>query len=550
MIRFLVLLLTTIMLMLHLPVTGQIDYTKINSIVDDQIKGYQPGLAVGIVKDGVVIYEHYAGYSNLEHEIAVDSDTRFNIASNAKQFTAFMILYLEELGKIDISDDFRKYLPGYFPEIESPITIGNLLNHSSGIRDFYDLLSLQGDPWWRKEGLDNKDALKILKNQQELNFYPGSEHMYSNSNYILLTEVVNKVIDQSFPDAMTTLFDSLGMPNTRFQTNYMAVISNKALPYSDWGDGVWQQYPMITNLYGDGFLFTTLSDQLNWEKAVQNLKTDNLPNEILMRSQKPIENSSIEEYGFGLELGEFNGKEALFHAGGTGSYGAYLIRIPSESVSVVVMTNNGSVWSEGVAKEILNEVVSFNNEQDYPVMPRVIGAKPELKSLPGDYLLEDETLIKLYLNEGKLFRSIYNTEPVEIVHEEGNVFRYATIENLKMVFVKNDKDTYDFSLYLPDTPVRRAPRLSIENLAQSGKSELDGTYVNNEVEVEFKLKYREGSTYEIIMGGRTFEAEQLRNNWIQMGDYKLNIERDTSGEIAALLLDQNRLRNVRFIKKP
>ncbi len=533
-----------------MPVSAQIDSAEINSLVDKQIKGLQPGLAVGIVKNGEVIYERYAGYSNLEHQIPADSDARFNIASNAKQYTAFMILYLEELGKLKITDDFRKYLPEFLPEIKSPITIGHLLNHTSGIRDFYDLLSLQGDPWWKKVGFDNKDAMEILKKQRDLNFTPGSDYLYSNSNYILLTEVVNTVLEQSFPDAMATLFDSVGMTNTRFQTNYMAVIPNKALPYSDWGDGVWKLYPMITNLHGDGFLFTTLGDQLNWEKEIHNLKTDKLSNEVLSSSQKPIANSNIDEYGFGLEFGEYKGEAVTFHTGSTGSYSAYVIRVPSRSTSVVVMTNNGSVWCEGLAKEILDEIIDFDQLQAYPVMPDRIVNKPLLSELTGDYLLGDGTLVKLYMQDGKLFRSIYNRNPIEIIHEKGNVFRYATIENLKMVFVKNDKDTYDFSLYLPNTPARRAPRLSTENPAQSGKSELDGTYVNNEVEVEFKLKYREGSTYEIVMEGRTFEAEQLRNNWIQMGDYKLNIERDTYGEITALLLDQNRLRNVRFIKKP
>jgi CubicO group peptidase (beta-lactamase class C family) len=528
--------------------SGQTGMQAIDSILEKQVKGIKPGIAVGIVKDGQIVYEKYAGYSNLEHQIPVDSNTSFNIASNAKQFTAFMILYLEELGKLKISDDLRTYLPEFFPEIKSPITIANLLNHTSGIRDFYDLMSLQGDPWWQQVGLDNKDALRLLKKQTALNFEPGTQYLYSNSNYTLLTEVVNKVLDQSFPEATTTLFDSLGMPNTRFQTNYMAVIPNKALPYSDWGDGVWQQYPMVTSLYGDGFLFTTLRDQLIWEEEIQKQKTDNLPSDLLKRSQKPITNSSIKEYGFGLEFGEYKGKEIVYHSGATGSYSAYFIRIPSESVSVVVMTNNGSIWTEGLAKEILDEIMNLKSKQSYPTMPENLGAKPSLEEVTGAYQLEDGTLIKLYQENDKLFRIIYNREPIEIVHEKENVFRYSTIENLKMVFIKNESNTYDFALYMPDTPVRIAPRLPKED-ALTNWVKVGGTYVNDEIGVEFQLQYLEGAAFEVIMKERIYTAELLRNNWIQMGDYKLNIERDKSGDVSALLLDQNRLRNVRFTKQ-
>ncbi|NNJ80603.1 MAG: serine hydrolase, partial [Flavobacteriaceae bacterium] len=299
MIRFLILILTSIILLLPFKGFSQTGMEALDAIIENQIKGIQPGLTVGVVKDMKIVYERYAGFSNLAHQIPVDSSTRFNIASNAKQYTAFMILYLEDLGKLKITDDFRKYLPEYFPEIKSPITIGNLLNHSSGIRDFYELMSLEGRTWWKHVGLDNNDALELLRKQTALNFEPGSQHLYSNSNYTLLTEVVKSVSGQSFPKAIATLFDSLGMSATRFQTNYMSVIANKALPYSDWGDGIWKQYPMVASLYGDGFLFTTLRDQLKWEMQIQVMYSDIDPVELLAKSQKPIPGSEIENYGFG-----------------------------------------------------------------------------------------------------------------------------------------------------------------------------------------------------------------------------------------------------------
>ena len=133
---------------------------------------------VGIVKDGKIIYQKTKGLLSLQHQVKATKTSVSNIASTAKQFTALMILQLSIEEKLSLEDDIRKYLPTFYPNVKEKIKIRHLLNHTSGIRDFYDLMSIQQNPWWRKEGLDNKDALELLEKQQDLAFKPGSRYIY------------------------------------------------------------------------------------------------------------------------------------------------------------------------------------------------------------------------------------------------------------------------------------------------------------------------------------------------------------------------------------
>ena len=110
------------------------------------------------IKDGEIVYEHYLGYSNLENNTKIDKRTRFNIASTAKQFTALMILELNKTGKLDLGDDIRMYIKNLYPDVKEQIKIRHLINHTSGVRDYVDLMSLQDKVWWMQVGLDNDDV--------------------------------------------------------------------------------------------------------------------------------------------------------------------------------------------------------------------------------------------------------------------------------------------------------------------------------------------------------------------------------------------------------
>jgi len=299
---------------------------RIDSLATQDVPKGAPGIATGIVKNGKVIYQKTSGYANLKDSILITEQSRFNIASNGKQFTALAILVLIEDGKLSLKDDIRKFFPTFYPNIKSKITIENLLNHSSGIRDVYDLWSLQGITWW-KQTYSNQDALSLLQRQKELNFEPGNKHSYSNANYILLAEIIGKVSGKSFVDYTSSLFRKLGMPNTSFTSDYKNISGAIASPYFNFN--TWTNYNWTCNINGDGNLFSTLEDQLIWEKIIQTKQSSFLSSALIEKSQKLIENSFIKNYGYGLEHDDYKGFSYQYHEGATGAWKATVVRFPS-----------------------------------------------------------------------------------------------------------------------------------------------------------------------------------------------------------------------------
>lgn len=336
--------------------TGQtLKFEKVDSIINSTIKENDPGLGVGIVKNGEVVYEQYRGLSNLQHQIPFNQKTRSNIASTAKQFTALMVLELSLNQKLDLEDDFRKYVPTLYNNVEDEIKIRHLINHSSGIQEYVDLLGEEGLVWWKRVGLDNNDIIELLEKQEGLEFKPGTDYKYSNSNYIILVKIIEQVTAVSFNDHSKAFFENLGMKETAFVKRYMGVIPNRANPYSDWGRGEWWETPTVTKTNGDGFLFTTLKDQLMFEQKVQaSIGKDDL----LDISQGPIPNSEIETYGFGLKLTDRVNRKAIHHDGATYGFQSQLIRFPEEELTIFIISNNGNMRIDLMADEIASILLS------------------------------------------------------------------------------------------------------------------------------------------------------------------------------------------------
>ena len=322
---------------------------KINLLLNSTIEDTHPGLGIGIVKDGAIIYERYKGLSNLQHQIPFSPKTRSNIASTAKQFTALMILELSLDQKLDLEEDFRNYFPNLYPEVKEDIKIRHLINHTSGIQEYVDLLADEGPVWWKRVGLKNNDIIDLLEQQKNLAFKPGSNYEYSNSNYIILAMIIEKVTGVAFNDYSNDFFKNMGMIETAFVKRYMEVIPNRANPYSDWGRGEWWETPTVTKTNGDGFLYTTLKDQLIFEQKLQSIDEEN---HLLKISQSPIPKSEIKSYGFGLKLNDRLNRKAIHHDGATYGFHAQTLRFPEEKLTIFIISNNGNIRSDLLADEI------------------------------------------------------------------------------------------------------------------------------------------------------------------------------------------------------
>src|SRR5258705_7505281 len=200
-----------------------------DEVFADLTKLGSPGCALAAARDGKIIYEKGYGLANIEEGVSITPQTVFDIGSTSKQFTAASILLLEKQGKLSVQDDIRKYLPE-IPDYGHKITILNLLNHTSGLRDYLGLFELAG------VNIDSvttdQDALAILARQKRLNFEPGSNWLYSNSGFFLLSVIVKRASGKTLREfAAENIFEPLQMKQTIFRDEHTLLVPNRELAY-------------------------------------------------------------------------------------------------------------------------------------------------------------------------------------------------------------------------------------------------------------------------------------------------------------------------------
>ena len=189
-----------------------------------------PGCALAVMKDGRILYKRGYGMADLEHNVPITPSTVFHVASMSKQFTAASILMLAQDGKLSLDDPVRKYIPE-LPDFGTLVTIRQLIHHTSGLRDQWDLLGLSG---WRYslDLITDDDVLSVVSRQRDLNFPPGSKHLYSNTGYTLLAQIVKRVSGQSYREfTEARIFEPLHMKSTHFRDDHAEIIKNMAYGY-------------------------------------------------------------------------------------------------------------------------------------------------------------------------------------------------------------------------------------------------------------------------------------------------------------------------------
>jgi CubicO group peptidase (beta-lactamase class C family) len=309
-----------------------------------------PGGSVLVARGEQILYHKAFGLANLEGNIPNTVNTIFEAGSVSKQFTAFSILLLESEGKLKLTDDVRKYVPE-LPIYEAPVTIQQLLNHTSGLKDWGSIGSLTGFPRGSRD-YTIPLALHIMSKQKSTNFKPGNEYSYSNSNYTMLTVIVERVSKQTLEQFTTErLFKPLGMNNTRWRSNFRDIVPNRAQAYSH-NDKAYELNMPFEHIYGHGGLLTTTADLLKWNRLLETHKPggDALFNKRIERGR--LNDGKSIGYAAGITHGEVNGVAEIVHSGATAGYRAWLAYYPSEKLTVALLSNDASFDPYGVGHDI------------------------------------------------------------------------------------------------------------------------------------------------------------------------------------------------------
>ena len=307
-------------------------YNIVKNHFDDQLlnKGFNGQLL--IAKNGTIVFDKAMGYSDFRTKDSLTANTPLHIASVSKTFTGMAILHLMETGSLKLDDTLGKFFPGFPYE---GITIKMLLSHRSGLPNYLHYLSLVKDKDTCYSNGDVLNSLYIL--QPKLECKSGTRFNYSNTNFVLLAMIVEKITGEPFPAYLKrTFFTPLQMTNTYV---YATSDSLKPTPSFEWNGSYWEPDPFDCT-YGDKNIYTTAHDLLKWDQA---LDTGRLfKKETLDSAFTPLSNErkSIHNYGLGWRMMIFsNGKKLIYHNGRWHGSNAVFVRFPEENATMIVIGN-------------------------------------------------------------------------------------------------------------------------------------------------------------------------------------------------------------------
>ena len=322
--------------------------SKIDQLFAEWDKPDSPGAALAVIKDGSIIYEHGYGLADLDRNIPITSESVFYLASVSKQFTAACIGLLVQRGIISLDDSIRKYLPE-IPEYERAITIRHLIHHTSGLRGYFELLTLMGKSL---EGIGNEDVIEVLSRQRALNFKPGEEHLYSNSGYVVLAEIVKCASGKSLREfADANIFRPLGMQHTCFEDHSM-VVRNRVTSYSPKEGGGFHSHIKNFNVVGDGGLLSTIDDLYLWDQNFYDNKLGDSGFVDQMLTRGKLNSGDELDYSFGLVHRIYRGSKTIGHAGGMLGFRTFIIRFPEQRFTVICLCNLGSIEPQQLAERV------------------------------------------------------------------------------------------------------------------------------------------------------------------------------------------------------
>jgi len=336
---------------------------KIDSLFSQWAKTSSPGCAVGVVRNDSLIFSKGYGMANLEYGVQITPETIFHIASVSKQFTAYSILLLERQRKLSLDDDLHKYL-NWFPDLKEKISIRNLLNHTSGIRDQWELLATAGT---RLDDVITQDQIvKILSKQQALNFKPGTDWTYSNSNFTLLAEIVKSVSGQTlrqFTDS--AIFKPLGMKNTHFHDDYTAIVPNRSYSYVTAGNDHYANAVLSYSNVGATSLFTNIEDMSKWimnfyDPAVGDQKDiQELTQPVIVNGEKR------RNYAKGIVADSIYGQKRYQHGGVDAGYQTFVSVFPELKMGFIVFSNLGNVNAQRKNDELASLFIKDTSPKRY-----------------------------------------------------------------------------------------------------------------------------------------------------------------------------------------
>jgi CubicO group peptidase (beta-lactamase class C family) len=513
-----------------------------------------PGCALGVYRDGGIAYTRGYGLANLEHGIPIGPRTVFDIGSTSKQMTAMSIALLAKDGTLSLDDDVRRWIPE-LPVYARPITIRQLLNHTSGLRDYLTLMSLRGTNF---DGVTTgDDALALIVRQRATNFVPGSEYLYSNSGFFLLSEIVKRASGRSLPAfAEERIFRPLGMPVTHFHDDHTLIVPGRATAYAPRAGGGFRIDMSGFEQVGDGAVLTNIEELQRWDRNFYDGTVGGA--EVLRWLQTPskLSDGSPLTYALGLVVDRYRGLPTVRHGGSWAGYRAELLRFPEQRTSIAVLCNVSNSGPSRLANEVADILLA-----DRLARRDSSGAPARARAAAAVNARVLATYAGWYRDPA--------TEELRVVEIRGDTLFVGTGDDEREALVALEEGRFEAS--------RRRSELRFERAASGGAPRLvesegggrpvtyeryqpasydagrlgafAGEYVSDELDIRWTLAIDSGRLEARLAGAadRTLHPT-VADTFRDADGVVLRFRRDATGAVTGFTVDAGRVRGIAFAR--
>jgi CubicO group peptidase (beta-lactamase class C family) len=458
----------------------------------------RPGAMVAVIRDGKVLLSKGYGFADLERSVPITPSTVFTVGSNSKQFTAFSIHLLAQDGKLSLDDDIRKYVPEV-PDFGKTITIRHLLHHTSGLREYFDLMLLTG--WRLDDVITQEDALTLVERQRALNFAPGQEHLYSNTGYMLLGLIVDRVSGKPLAEfARERIFEPLGMKHTQFLHGYGTLVPARALAYVPSAAGGYQTMAVGDSADGAGGLVTTAGDLALWDRNFYDGRVGGQALVARMQATGVLNDGTPINYASGLLVDAHRGRRLVEHGGTINGFQTQLTRFPDQHFSVMVLANTADLNMYQTVRKIADIYLdpqlpppSVTPEAPRKVFKEVTVDPARLDALVGFYALSPQAGIDFTKENGRLMARATGLSKVPVfAYGERDFFAKAV--DAQFTFDPPGPDGIVAGGVLhqngQDIPAKRVAR---PVLSADALKKFEGDFYSGELRVLYSVAGKDGS---------------------------------------------------------
>lgn len=514
-----------------------------------------PGGSVMVMKEGEVIFQEEYGMANLTYDVPYQKNTRHNIGSTSKQFTAFAILLLAEEGKLSLNDDIREHIPE-LPAFKDTVRIRNLLTHTNGYREFLNLLAMTGRNM--SQPLDTEKIIEIVQNQPTLQNTPGEEFNYNNTGFALMAEVVKRTTDTPFQQWMEeNVFEPLGMNHTNVRSNPGMVIENRSTGYENAGKGGFQSVTDIGGAMGAGGIYTTMEDLAKWINNFDEPKVGN--EEIIEQMTTPfvLNNGDSTNYGLGLFIAEYKNLKYFHHGGADRAHRSMFMIFPEIGGAVVTQSNfagfSGSIPNrvrDTFFEEYLKEEEAGDTDKEADESVAFEYDPEDFDHLTGRYELESQPGFILTFNrEGdRIFTQATNQPEIPITATSDSTFSLIGVDASITFHLNEDKSADSLTLHQNGNHV--AHKVDWNPTGEELR-EFTGRYISNEIQTIYNVALEDSSL--ILKNYQLDDIELSAGNidefsaGFPMGS--IEFQRNEASEITGFTASNGRTRGVLFEKQ-